>query len=119
MEHWETVQSRDDYHYLVLFLFSVVITGCDFENLGVQIQSEVLGHWIFQTENDMALKLTKDEDLDYEYDDFVLEAAPPDTPSPTITATKSPSNSKKKSSFLSRLQLILKWRGLHLRHFRL
>ena len=60
----------------------VVITGCEFEDRGVQIQSSVLGDWTFITKDDMAFKIPEDEDKDYlNYQDDILEPGPITKPS--------------------------------------
>ena len=52
----------------------VGITGCEFEERGIFIQSNVLGDWIFITIDDMAFKIREDEENDYlDYPDYNFE----------------------------------------------
>jgi hypothetical protein len=49
---------------------SVLVTGCQDEDKGVQIQSAVHGDWLFTAKNGQAFALVFDED-DFYYDDFL------------------------------------------------
>ena len=50
---------------------SVLVTGCEDEDINVQIQSVVFGDWLFPTKNGHALAIENDDD--YNYDDGFLD----------------------------------------------
>lgn len=51
---------------------TLLVTGCEDEDIDVQIHSEVFGDWIFPTKNGEALAIVFDEDdYDYEYKDYI------------------------------------------------